>query len=120
MAALMIVVIEHEVLRVGPVVGDLGRGVVAHHVRLAAGAARRVVRIRTGRSGLVALADETVHLAAVYVGHGVRLAVRAAPVHVGGVVIGPRTAAGGHEAAPRVRREKIRARSRKRQPEAQP
>ena len=82
------VVIEREVLRVGPVVGDLRGGVVAHHVRRAGHRAGRVIRDVAGGAGGVPLLDEAVHRAAVHVGHRVGLAVRPAAVTVGFVMVG--------------------------------
>jgi len=83
------VVLEHEVPGVGPVVRDFRPGVIPHHVGRAAGAARRVIGVVAGGLGLVALGDEPVHPAAVHIRDGVRLAVRSASVHVGGVMVGP-------------------------------
>src|SRR5207248_456481 len=79
---------EHEVLGVGPVVGEFRVGVVAHHVRLGAHAADRIVDGHAAGAARVALADEPVHLAVVDVGGGVGDVVRAAAVDIGGVVIG--------------------------------
>jgi len=80
-------VLEHEVVGVGPVVGDLVAGVVAHHVGLVA-AAGRVVGLRAPLATFLGLGDEAVHLAAVDVGDGIHLAVRSAAVDVVGVVVG--------------------------------
>ena len=63
------VVLQHEIMRIGPVVRDVRAGVVAHHVRRAAAvAARRVERLRAAGHASLLLADEPVHAAAVDVG----------------------------------------------------
>jgi hypothetical protein len=92
------VVVEHEVLGVGPVVRDLGPRVVAHHVRRALVDTGRVGGAGAGVASGVPLLDEPVHLASCDVGLGVDVAVGAAPVDVGGVVVGALTGAGrvGH------------------------
>jgi hypothetical protein len=85
------VVPQHEVERVGPVVRDLARVVVAHHVRLRGRerAERRVGRAHAaGGAAAPRFADEPVHLAAVHVAHGVQMLVRAAAVPVARVVVG--------------------------------
>src|SRR5207253_9250822 len=89
------VVLEHEVLGVGPVVGDLAAVVVAHHVGFAGDRAHGVVGVRAGRAfdGLGG-GDEAVHRPACDVGRGGGFAVRAAVVDVGAVVDGGQAAAG--------------------------
>ena len=87
------VVLQHEVACVLPVVGDLARSVVPHHV----GAGRVVdaggsVRIRAAVDGVAAAdlgVDEAVHLAAVDVGDRRDRVVRPARVAVVAVVVGP-------------------------------
>src|SRR5579884_1591231 len=82
------VVLQDELLGVGPVVGDLPRVVVAHHVRAAAGRAGRQVGVDAAPDAALRLGNEAVHLAAVDVGDGVGGRVRPAVVEVGGVVVG--------------------------------
>ena len=85
------VILEHELLGVGPVVGDVGGGLVAHHVRhTRPGSAQRVVGPDAGVVGtLEGLADEAIHLAAVDVADRVRMTMGTAGVDEAGVVVGP-------------------------------
>ena len=107
------VVVEHVVLGVLPVVGDLRGRVVPHHVRGAGPGAGRVVGLVAGRPGRVPLLDEPVHLAAVHVGHRVVLAVRPAAVAVRPVVVGPGAAAArvghAHRGLPVLHGDAVRA-----------
>src|SRR5207253_7385216 len=108
------VVLQHEVVGVGPVVGDVPAVVVTHHVGAGAAAGTgRVVRVGAAPLGLLRLADEPVHLPAVDVGGGVDLTVRAAAVDVGGVVERALAAAGrirrAHRRRAAGRRDAIRA-----------
>ena len=89
------VVLEHEVARVGPVVGDVAGVVVAHHVDAPAlrglrslRGARAAVRVR-GRAphALLGLGDEPVHRAPVDISRGVGGPVRTAVVEVGRIVV---------------------------------
>ncbi len=90
------VVLEDEVVRVGPVVRDVRAVVVAHHVGAAtAVAARRVVRLGAAGHALLLLGDEPVHLAAVDVGLRGREAVGTAEAAVLAVVERADAAAGG-------------------------
>ncbi len=92
------VVLQHEVLRVGPVVRDLPCVVVAHHVGCVRRerATRRVdvldalEVVRPAR-----LADEAVHLAGAHVVHLVEVVVRPAAVAVARVVERAHTAVQG-------------------------
>ena len=90
-------VLEHVVLRVLPVVGDLTTVVVAHHVEaLALRCARAWTAGRVHRLAALAdlgLADEAVHLAAVYVRGRVDRRMRPAVVCVRGCVVGRDAAA---------------------------
>ena len=82
------VVLQDEVLRVGPVVGDVALRVVAHHVgRRRVGAGRVGGHQATLAAGL-GLRDEAVHLPPVDVCRGVRCRVGSAAVHVGVVGVG--------------------------------
>ena len=115
------VVLQHEVARVGPVVRDLARVVVAHHVRVrrAERAQRRVgVDAAADAQPAPGLAHEAVHLPAVDVADRVEVLVRAAAVAVAGVVVrveadsaaGIRRADGEVPAAPRQAvRSRVRA-----------
>src|ERR1700730_9612632 len=71
------VVLQYVVVGPSPVVGNLGPGVISHHISGAAGAERLV------------LADEPIHLSAVDVGSRVGRTVRATSVDVGWVVVRP-------------------------------
>ena len=77
------VVLQDEVLGVGPVVRDVARGVVAHHVGLYRVGACRIGGIEAALAPRLGLADEAVHLAAGDVGDGVDRRVRSSAVHVG-------------------------------------
>ncbi len=77
------VVLEHEVLGVGPVVGDVALGVVPHHVGSGRVGTGRVGGIETALPSGLGLADEAVHLAPVHVGDGVDRGVGTSAVHVG-------------------------------------
>src|SRR5215212_6711334 len=83
------VVLKHEVARVGPVVRDLARVVVAHDVDPAAVDAARLVRI--GTAGLAQdcsrLPDESVHQPVVDVVDGIEVVVGAADIAVARVVV---------------------------------
>src|SRR5713226_7492417 len=79
-------VLEHEVLRVGPVIWYLASIVVAHDVRGAGAVTSGIVGRAATAVAFLRLRDEAVHLAAVDVGGRVRLAVRAAAIEVFGVV----------------------------------
>ncbi len=81
------VVVQDEVPGVGPVVRELGPGVIAHHVRRGSHHAGRIVRHPARLVRRIPLPDEAVHRAATDVGDRVGLAVRAAAVHVGPVAI---------------------------------
>src|SRR6185437_17129029 len=79
---------EYEILRVRPIIRDLPCIVVAHdRTGARAGAARRVVLVETSALPVRRLADEAVHLAAVDIVRGCRVAVRTAAVDVRGVVV---------------------------------
>src|SRR5262249_36240999 len=78
------VVLEDEVLGVGPVGGDVTVVVVAHDVHGVASVGRVVAH----------RGDEPVHHSVVDVGQGVGVAVRPADVGVGGVVVGHLALAG--------------------------
>ena len=83
-------ILEHEVVGVAPVVGDLAGIVIAHDVDavgvggLGAWAAEGVVR--AAALALLRLGHEPVHPPAIDVGGGVRGTVRATVVEVGGVM----------------------------------
>ena len=82
------VVLQDEVLRIGPVVRDVALRVVAHHVgRRRVGAGRVGGHQATLAAGL-GLRDEAVHLPSVDVCRGVRCRVGPTPVHVGVVGVG--------------------------------
>ena len=80
------VVLEHEVLRVGPVVGDLASVVPPHHIRCGRVGAGRVRGVGAVPAARLGLGDEAVHLPAVDVGGGVALAVGTTAVDVRGIV----------------------------------
>ena len=108
------VVVEHEVLGVGPVVGYLRGGVVAHHVgRAARGCTpgRRGCCRSTGPASRCWM--NPFILPPFDVGDRVGLAVRAAAVDVGGVVVGPGAPAAGvrhaHRRLPVAHRDAVRA-----------
>ena len=89
------VVLEHEVARIRPVIGDVRAGVVAHHVGRATGATTgRVERLGAAGHPLVLLGHEPVHVAPVDVGLGVGVAVRSAEVAVLAIMEGLDAAAG--------------------------
>src|SRR2546421_10401185 len=87
------VVLENEVPRVGPIVRNLTRVVVTHHIALLNGALRaraafgilfRAADVELG------LGNETVHLPAVDVRYEVWVAVRASVICYGGIMEGLR------------------------------
>ena len=89
------VVVEHEVLRVRPVVGDLTRSVVPHDIWLGRVRALGIVHIESASLlGVARLRDEPVHRPAVDVEPRVALAVWSAAVYVCGVVVGLLAASG--------------------------
>jgi hypothetical protein len=87
-------VVENEILGIGPVVGHLALVVVAHHVGLLGPThrARRVVWVRASPQRLLLLADKAVHLGISDVGHRVGVTVGASAVHVVDIVEGLVTA----------------------------
>ena len=93
------VVVEHEVLRVGPVVRDLASVVVTHHVGSRGWAAVRVVDPdHAAPRGDLGLSDEPVHLAPVDVGARVLGAVRATAVDERRIVVRAHALARAHVA----------------------
>jgi hypothetical protein len=90
------VVLQDEVLRVGPVVGDLAPVVIAHHVA-PGNRGRTVRRVGVGASAaalrILGLPDKAVHPAVVDVGQRVLVTVRATAVDVAPVVKGTGTVA---------------------------
>ena len=88
-------VLQDEVLGVGPVVRDVTLGVVAHHVRGSRIGAGRIGGIQATLASRLGLADEAVHLPAVDVGQGVDGGVRPAAVDIGVVDIGGDAGSGG-------------------------
>ncbi len=80
-------VLQHELLSVVPVIGDLAGVVVAHDVGLPDFAAVGRVGVFAVLGRALSLGDEAIHLAAIDVRRGVTLAVRPAPVEIGGVVV---------------------------------
>ncbi len=87
-------VVENEILGIGPVVGHLALVAVAHHVGLLGPThrARRVVWVRASPQRLLLLADKAVHLGISDVGHRVGVTVGASAVHVVDIVEGLVTA----------------------------
>ena len=86
------VILEHELLGVGPVVGDVRRRLVAHHIRqVRAGLTARVAELDA--EAAVAFGDRTlqeaVHLAAGHVELRVRLVMWSAAIDRARVVVGP-------------------------------
>src|SRR5215467_10061633 len=82
-------VIEGKMASVGPVVGDLRRRVVAHHLRTPPDPASRFDRRPAFLPAHEALPDEPVHFSAVYIGARVRHAMRATRVPVASEVVWP-------------------------------
>src|SRR5690348_12829777 len=90
------VVVQHKVLCVGPVVRYFAGIMPAHHVGRASRRALWVLWIAAGLiSARFRLRDESVHLAAVDIGQGARLAMRAAMIQVAWVVKGSDALPGG-------------------------
>src|SRR5690348_5728094 len=89
------VVLEHEVLGVRPVIGDVGAGVVAHDVGRGGLRADGVVGVATAAPPMLGLGNEAIHLAAIHVGRGGGGAVGSAAVEVVGVVVGLDAGVGG-------------------------
>ena len=103
------VVLEDELARVRPVVRDLARVVVAHHVPAAAvPRAVRVVPLHASERAPDCGADEPVHRTAVDVALCVEQRVRAAEVAVCRVVVRPNAAAARIGRA-RARGDSVRA-----------
>ncbi len=115
------VVLQHEVLRVRPVVRDLGGGVIAHDVRLAARtplglpALEDVGMVLAPVADLLQRPDEPVHPRAVSVDRRAHRSVGATRVEAVRVVVGPSTDTGLRigdadvDVAVRVPRESVRA-----------
>src|SRR5579864_4444373 len=81
-------ILQHEVLGVAPVVGNLPRIVIAHHVGRLTADAIRIDRKPATTTAALRLRDEAIHLAPADVGLRVALAMRSTAVEVVDVVIG--------------------------------
>src|SRR6185437_10956001 len=75
-------VLQYEVLSVGPVVGDIALRVIAQHVGDSAIRAGWVSRTKTATGTLLCLGEESVHLPAVDVGRRVDRFMRPTTIHI--------------------------------------
>src|SRR5579864_460877 len=69
-------------LGVLPVVGDLARVVIAHHVGYAVAATARIIRVGATAFALFGLAYEAIHLTTIDVGGGIRGSMRPSMIKV--------------------------------------
>ena len=80
-------ILQNEILRVLPVIGDVAAIVVTHHIRLGGDRTRGVVVIQTATPPAFGLRNEAVHPAAIHILHGVASTMRAAAISVARIVI---------------------------------
>src|ERR1700674_175629 len=86
-------VLQHESLRIRPVVRNVARVFVAHNIRAVTAAAARIKCLAAPPAASLLLGDEAIHLAGVDVGHGARRSVWTASVDIVSIVIGLHAAA---------------------------